>query len=309
MVNKKFSLEGVLPPMITPFKQDGKVDSQAIIHNIEKWNNANLAGVLVNGSNSEAAYLNRAERLEILQLVVKHADPTRHIMAGTGCESLQETFDFTYACADLGAQSALVLTPSYYKDQMTSTVLINFFSKLADKSPIPILIYNVPKFTQINVKADLVEALSQHPNIVGMKDSTGDISQLVSFLRVADKSFQILVGTASVWYPALTLGVKAGILALANSYPDECAMVQEAYEQGDHVRAKSIYTAVFLVNRAVTASYGIQGLKYACDQKGFKGGYVRSPLMDVSEKDKQAIQAILDTADRELQMLSIHGGE
>ena len=183
-------IKGVIPPMITPFDANGEIDQYAFIHNIEKWNADRLAGYLVIGSNSETAYLNRDEKLALVTLAVKYRAPGRHIMAGTGCESLRETISFSKACADLGVDSALVLTPHYYDSVMDSEHLIRFFVDLADKSPIPVLIYNVPQFTHVNIKADAIEVLSRHPNIVGMKNSTGNIPQVANFLRVADQNFQ-----------------------------------------------------------------------------------------------------------------------
>lgn len=295
-----FRIKGVLPPIVTPFTESGDIDISSFIYNIERWNQDRLAGLLVNGSNSEAAYLDADERLELVKLTVKYCSPERHIMAGTGCESLRETIRFTKACADMGAQSALVLTPSYYGSAMTSPSLISFFSKLADASPIPILIYNVPKFTHVNIKADAIKELSCHPNIVGMKDSTGDVPQLVNFKRVAGPTFQILVGTASAWFPALTLGLEAGIMALANCHPNECALVQEAWDRGDYLRARKIYEILFPVNTAVTATYGVPGLKFACETRGYKGGRVRSPLLEISSEDQNSISNILEKVANEL---------
>jgi len=296
-------IKGVIPPMITPFDEDGELDRGAFIENIEKWNSDRLAGYLVIGSNSETAYLNVGEKLELVKLVVKHGAPGRHIMAGTGNESLRETLSFTKACADLGVQSALVLTPNYYDGVMDSEHLIRFFTSLADESPIPVLIYNVPKFTHVNIKADAVKVLSRHPNIVGMKDSTGDMPQLANFLNVADEGFQIFTGTASAWYPALCMGVQGGVLALANCSPNECALVQEAYDQGELDKAFQIYKALFPVNSAVTGTYGIPGLKFACDLNGYRGGHVRSPLFACSEIGRSNIKDILDESKRKIQAI------
>ncbi len=291
-------LNGVLPPVITPFDAQGEVDKAAFVDNILRWNTAKLAGLLVNGSNSEAAYLNTEERLQLVKLAAENLAPGRHLMAGTGCESLKETLGFTKACAKAGAQSALVLTPSYYGSAMTSAALIRFFNALADESPIPILIYNVPKFTHINIRSDAVAELSTHPNIAGMKDSTGDIPQLVSFLNIAAPDFQILVGTASAWYPALCLGIKASIMALANCMPNECARVQELYDAGECELAQKLYQLLFPVNTAVTATYGVPGLKAACEMQGYTGRHVRAPLMDSSAEECKKIADILNTAQK-----------
>lgn len=290
-------IKGVIPPMITPFKENGDVDYQFHAENMEKWNKDNLAGYLVLGSNSEAVYLNEEEKLELIKITVETARKDRIILAGTGMESTRETIKLTNKAAKLGVHAALILTPFYYGGKMNDEALIQYFTDVADNVDIPVLIYNVPKFTHVNISANAVEKLSRHPNIIGMKDSTGDIPQMVKFQSVVPESFNLMVGTASAWYPALTLGVKAGIVALANCAPNECAMVQEEFEKGNVEKAREIYARVFPVNHAVTATYGIAGLKYACSLLGYKGGYVRRPLLELKEEEKEKIKQILIKAE------------
>jgi len=289
-------IEGVIPPILTPFKENGNVDLDAHIFNIEKWNDTPLAGYLVLGSNGEAAYLNEAEKLKLIELTVKHAREGRLVLAGTGMESARETIALTNKAADLGADAALVLTPSYYFSRMTDEAQIRFFTEVADKASIPILIYNVPAFTHINISAHAVSVLSRHPNIVGMKDSTGNIPQLVNFQRVIDQNFDLILGTFSSWYPALTLGIRAGIFAVANCAPNECAQVQQAFDKGEHEKAREIYQRIFPVNTAVTTTFGIPGLKYACELTGYQAGYVRSPLIPLRQAEREKIQGILRDA-------------
>lgn len=285
-------LNGVLPPMITPFKENGDADYDAFVSNLLKWNNDKLCGYLVLGSNSETAFLNEEEKTEFVKLTVENAAPGRIVIAGTGLESPRETIRFTNKCAELGVGAALVLTPSYYAGSMNSKALIKFFTEVADNSDIPVMIYNVSKFTHVNIQMDAVAELSKHPNIVGMKDSNGDVTQLANFVRVADPSFQVLTGTFAAWYPALSLGVTAIISAMANCSPNEIAEVQELFDAGDWQGARDIYQRMLPLNAAVTGTYGIAGLKYASDYVGYSGGHVRSPLSDSSDSDKAALGAI-----------------
>jgi len=289
-------LKGVLPPMITPFQANGDVDYDGFAANIRRWNEAPLAGYLAIGSNSETCYLSEAEKLELVKLTVEHAAPGRHVMAGTGMESARQTIDFTNKCAKLGAHSALVLTPCYYAGAMTAQALTRFYTEVADHSDIPVLIYNVTKYTHVNITEDALAVLSRHPNIAGMKDSNGDVPQLATFLRLADPSFQVMTGTFAAWYPALALGVTAIISAMANCAPHPIAEVQALFEAGDWERAREVYQRMFPVNAAVTGTYGIPGLKYACEYAGYVGGCVRNPLMDSSRSDKTALAAILEKA-------------
>jgi 4-hydroxy-2-oxoglutarate aldolase len=282
--------------MLTPFHENGDVDYEAFAANIEKWNTAPLGGYLVLGSNSEAIYLTEKEKLKLIDLTVKTADPTRAILAGTGMESTRATIDLTNKAAKAGTRAALILTPFYYGSKMDDTALITYFTDVADHADIPIMIYNVTKFTHINVSAKAVSVLSQHPNIIGMKDSSGNIPQLVGFQSVIAKDFNLMVGTASAWYPALSLGVTTGIMALANIAPDECARVQQAFESGDYTTAQALYRQLFPVNTAITATYGVAGLKYAADLRGYQGGFVRKPLLQLQEDAKTDITNILDAA-------------
>ena len=289
-------IHGVIPPMVTPFKAKGELDTKAFVSNIEKWNKDKLSGYLVLGSNSETVYLNDKEKLELVKLTAENAKKDRVIIAGSGAESARETIKFTNKCAKLGAHCALVLTPYYYDSSMDSKALIRFFTEVANNSDIPIFIYNVSKFTNVNIKADAVAELSRHKNIMGMKDSNGDVPQLATFLRVADKSFQVMTGTYSAWYPALTMGITATISAMANCCPNEIAKTQELYEEGKQKESFELYQRMFPVNAAVTGGFGIPGLKYACDYLGYKGGHVRNPLSDCNETQKEQLRVILDKA-------------
>ena len=303
-MNKKWDkINGVIPPIITPFDEYGEIDERAFTKNIEKWNKDELAGYLVNGSNGETAFMNVEEKLKLVKLIAKHRAPDRHLMVGTGNESLRETISFTKACADLGAHSALVLTPHFYDGAMTSEVLIEFFTKVADNSPIPILIYNVPKFTHVNIHPNAIEELSKHPNIVGMKDSSGNVAQLANFLRVSDRDFQIFVGTASAWYQALCMGIEGGIMALANCLPNECKLVQKYFDAGDLNKAFNLYQVLLPVNTYVTSTYGIPGLKFACEIEGYQGGRVRSPLLNCSEEAMMKIEEMLKSANRKVKSI------
>lgn len=287
------NLTGIFPPIITPFKENGDVDEGGFIRNIGRWNDQPLSGYLVLGSNSEAPFLSREEKLRLVELTVKHAAKGRTVIVGSGMESARETIRLTNDAAKAGAQAALVLTPSYYGEQMTVDALVNFFSRVADASSIPILVYNVPKFTHINVHVDALSRLQHHKNIIGMKDSSGNMPQLASFREAIGPEFQILVGTASGWLPALEMGIRGGILALANCCGPECVRVRELFEAGKLKEAGELNDRLLPVNKAVTATYGVAGLKYACERRGFESGWVRSPLVPLNAAQKSELDAIL----------------
>lgn len=291
-------IKGVLPPMITPFDENDEVDYNKHVRNIERWNEYDLAGYLVLGSNSETVYLTEVEKLKLVELTVNHRKAGKLVVAGTGMESTRATIDLTNKAAELGADCALIVTPFYYGGKMNDEALINFYTGVADKVKIPVMIYNVTKFTHVNISPNAVGVLCKHPNIIGMKDSSGNISQLIDFKRViGDEKFNLMIGTASIWYPALTLGIEGSVMALANCCPGECVKVQKEFEDGNFEKARELYERVFPVNSAVTGKYGIAGLKYSCDLLGFEGGLVRKPLIQLKEQEKSELIDILKKAE------------
>ena len=297
MASKFFEIHGVLPPVITPFTKEGKVDFEAFRKNIEKWNDTGVAGYLVLGSNGETPYLEEEDKLELIRMAAQHKAPGKLLMAGTGRENTQATIRLTKKAAEAGAQCALVLTPNYYGEQMGDEALIAFFTKVADESPIPILIYNVTKFTHVNISPRAASILSHHPNIIGMKDSSGNIAQLISFMTQGlDPEFNLLVGTASAWYPALAIGIKGSVMALANCCPQECVEVQRLFEAGDYAASLELYKRMFPVNACVTGKLGVPALKYACNQLGYQGGEPCPPLLPLTEEQQKQVDATLEKA-------------
>jgi 4-hydroxy-2-oxoglutarate aldolase len=289
----KLSITGVFPPMLTPFKEDGKLDIDGHLFNLEKWNHTPLSGYLVLGSNSETAFLTENEKLLLIEKTAESIPKDRLLMAGTGMESTQETISLTQKAAERGAQAALILTPFFYLGNMSDAALTKNFIKIADEVDIPILIYNVPKFAHVNVSNGLLSSLKDHPNIIGMKDSAGNISQLIQYQSIISSDFSLMVGTAALWYPALTLGIKGGVMALANILPAECVEIQTLVNEGKWNEAENLYRTLFPINHAITVTFGVAGLKYAADLLGYKGGFVRSPLLPLTDTQKQTIKDLL----------------
>jgi len=292
---KPSDLHGIFPPITTPFV-GGKVAYDQLAGNIARWNKTGLKGYVAFGSNGEYVYLSDEEKLEVVKTVAASAAPGMKVIAGTGCESTWQTIQLTNACARLGAHAALVVTPFYYGGRMNEVALFQHFTAVADRSDIPILIYNVTKFTNINVSVGLTARLSRHPNIIGIKDSNGNVSSLGEMVNAVDKDFSVLVGTAGALFGALTLGAVGGVLALANVAPEACVRIQHLLRQGDIEAARALQIRMLPVNTAVTATYGVPGLKAALDMLGYFGGDPRPPLLPASEKERSEIKAILKTA-------------
>jgi 4-hydroxy-2-oxoglutarate aldolase len=289
-------LHGIFPPVPTPFV-DGRLACDKLAANIERWNRTGLAGYVAFGSNGESVYLSEAEKLEVVRTVVKSAGPGMKVIAGSGCESTWETIHLTNACARLGAHAALVVTPHYYGGRMNEAALLRHFTAVADQAEVPILIYNVTKFTHIQVSLALVAALSRHPNVIGIKDSNGNVSFLGEMLSRVDQDFRVLVGTAGALFGALSLGCVGGVLALANVAPEACVRIHRLVQAGDFQPAGRLQKKMLPVNSAVTATYGVPGLKAALDMLGYFGGDPRPPLLPASDKEKAEIREILKQAE------------
>jgi 4-hydroxy-2-oxoglutarate aldolase len=270
-------LSGVMPPIATPF-QSGELALARLKDNFQKWNQTGLSGFLVLGSNGEAVYLKEQEKIKVIE-VSRASIPARKIMiVGTGMESTWETVWFTNQAAKMGADYALVVTPSYFKASMKPQILRDHFVSVAESSQIGILLYNVPQFTGINMEPELVAKLSEHPNIVGIKDSSGNIGQLSQIVNLCEKEFAVFVGSAPVFLPALLVGATGGILAVANVFPQEYVKIQSLFKEGKMDEAKTLQDRLTPLAKAVTAQYGIGGLKMTMDLTGYFGGSPRLPL-------------------------------
>jgi 4-hydroxy-2-oxoglutarate aldolase len=272
---------GAIPPLVTPFTGDGALDLPAFEANLDAYAAFDLGGYLVLGSNGEAASLAEDEKVALVR-ATRRAAGTRPVLAGTGLESTRATIELTRKAADAGADVALVLTPHYYKPQMTAAALGAHFEAVADASPIPVMLYSVPVFTSLPFPAELVAMTGGHPRVAGMKESSGDLGLLGRILALAPPSFRVACGAATVLYPALCLGAHAGIVALACCAPAAAAALVRAFAAGDHAAARRIQAAVAPLATAVTTTYGVAGLKRAMDLAGFRGGDVRAPLQPAS---------------------------
>ena len=292
----RINLHGIFPPIPTPFL-NGKVAYHQLKSNIKKWGKTGIKGFVVLGSNGEYVYLTEEEKRKVVETVVQSSPDDLLVIVGSGCESTQETLRLTRDCANLGVHAALVITPHYYGGKMNEAALVAHFTAVADHSPIPILLYNVPKFTHINMTCGLVAQLSRHPNIVGIKDSTGNVSQLGDIANHVDADFNLLVGTAGALFGALALGCVGGVLALANVAPQICVQIYQHVHEGNFEAAKKLQLKMIPVNQAVTANYGVPGLKAAMDMLGYFGGEPRPPLLPTSEMEKSKIRKILIKAD------------
>ncbi len=286
-------LHGIFAPLTTPFKSDGSVALGQVRNNVALYNKTKLAGYVPNGSTSESVLLLWEEVYKVWEAVRDAAAPGKILIAGTGAESTAETIEHTNRAARIGYAVALVRTPSFYKPSINDHMLAEHYLRVADNARIPVMVYSVPVFTHVTVGASLIQRVANHPNIVGMKDSSGDMKGIAAIIAAAPKEFQTLTGAASTLYEALELGAVGAILGLADVFPDLCADIYEAAGVGDRAKAQTLAQKLVPPAKMLLMDYGIGGLKYAQDRMGFYGGLPRLPLQGVSDAGKQEIDAML----------------
>ncbi|MBN1313985.1 MAG: dihydrodipicolinate synthase family protein [Anaerolineales bacterium] len=295
MNKQNLSLTGVYTPIVTPFDANGSVAHEKLVSNLEKWNQTGLKGYIVLGSNGENVHLSEQEMTAVLDTARQAIPKDKLMVAGTGAQSTRATISLTEQAAAIGADLALVIHPSYYKGQMTGPVLVEHYRMVADVSPIPIMIYNLPPATGIDIPADVLVELSHHPNIIGVKDTSGNIPKMAETIRRAGPAFNVLAGSANFFFPSLAFGVKGGILALANIAPNESVAMYNHFMAGEMEKGRELYLRMLPVNQAVTGRFGISGLKAAMDMLGFYGGSPRRPLLPLDDIRREELAGILKT--------------
>jgi len=290
-----FTLKGVYTPIATPFT-DGKIDYDKLEENLKFWCSSKLDGIVVMGSNGEFVALTWDEKVALARFCCEKAKGKKHIIIGTGSNSIEETFALNNLAAECGADAVLVVTPFYYKGAMKDAVLENYFTAVADQSPLPVVLYNMPGNTGVNISSAVQVKLSKHPNIVGIKDTSGNITQIGETISKCDPSFSVFAGNWSFLLPSLLLGAKGGTLALGNVAPNECADLVELAAAGKLEEARALAFRLMPVNAAVTAKYGIGGLKVAMELVGLHGGEPRLPLRRPNAEGQADIRETLKTA-------------
>jgi 4-hydroxy-2-oxoglutarate aldolase len=286
-------LEGIIPPIVTPFEADGRLDLAGYEANVESYAACDFSGILVLGSNGEAPCLSDDEKVAVIRAAVARSNG-RPIYAGTGAESTRTTVELTKKAADAGAAAALVLNPFFFKGQLNAEALRRHYEAVADLSRIPVLIYSMPGATGLPIPPAVVHQLAKHPNIRGMKDSSGDVANMQRILAGVPREFPLVAGSAPVLYSALCLGAVGGVLAVAGCAPEATVAVYKAFKSGDHERASRLQRALTPLAIAVTVTYGVAGLKAAVTLSGRQGGIPRPPLATASEAEVVEIKRLMD---------------
>lgn len=290
------NLHGIFPPVATPFDSRGELLIEKFKDNLDRWSRHRLAGLTVLGSNGESPYLSDQEKLLLVREARARVEPGKTLIVGAGRESTRLCVDFIRKIADLGADFALVGTPCYFKARMTDDALFAHFSAIADESPVPVLVYNVPQFTGVNTSPLLIEKLSAHDRIAGMKDSSGNLPMQAEIRRRTPERFKLLVGSAPTLFASLIQGACGGIVAIAGPLPSLTVELYEAFAAGDWKGAARLQERLSPPAAAVTTTFGVPGLKTAMDLMGFYGGIPRLPLLPLDQNQRAAVVSVFQEA-------------
>jgi 4-hydroxy-2-oxoglutarate aldolase len=289
------NLNGIFAAITTPFDGNDAVAVDRLRENIARYNRVSLAGYVAIGSTGESVLLTRAEVEQVFSAVREAAAPGRILIAGTGSESTPETISRCKAAANFGFDFVLVKTPSFYKSALNPDTLAEHYRRVADASKLPVILYAIPQFTGVALEADLVARLAEHPNIIGIKESSGNVQRVGEIIAAAPEGFQVVVGSADTLYSSLQLGAVGGVLALADCLPELCIDLYQAVAADQTATARALNRRILPASRKIVRQLGIAGLKHAMDYRGYYGGPVRGPLVPISAAQKREVEAVVDS--------------
>jgi 4-hydroxy-2-oxoglutarate aldolase len=290
------NLKGIFPPAVTPFNRRGEIDEGLFRENLQKLVGIGLSGVVVAGSTGEAPYLTERERLRLVEVARDLVRPPEILIAGTGLESTDATVRLSQEAVARGADAVLVLTPNYYKSKMDADTLAAHYRAVARKVERPIIVYSIPQFTGLHVEPSTIGKLSQIPNVVGLKESSGDIRFVRAVLRRVRPGFRVLVGSPLILYQALRAGAVGAVLGQATFVPELCVGLYQAFLQGKIKRALEFQERLLPLARKIAQPFGVPGVKAALDLSGYAGGYPRAPLMPLGAASRELVAEVLREA-------------
>lgn len=292
-MSEVLGFQGIFAPLPTPFDINGGIDYNQLHFNLERWTAEPLSGYVIGGSNGEFTSLSEKERVELVRFVREYADPGLPVIAGSGMPSTRATMELGLQMADAGAAALLVITPSYFKSKMTHPALVGYYNAVAESSPLPVVLYNMPANTGIDMSSQTILECAAHPRIVGLKDSSGRVDKLGAVANKAPEDFAVLAGSGGYLLGALVMGAMGAVAALGNIAAGPLRQIYDAFLAGDFQTAQMEQLRLIDLNTAITAGYGVAGLKAAMDMLGYYGGPVRPPLLDLEEGLREEIRRLL----------------
>ena len=290
------NLSGVLLPITTPFAANEELDLPSLRGNIDLWSDKGITGYVLLGSTGERVNLDDREYLQVIETAREGVPSSMTFIVGAGQQSTRGTITEIERAAKAGAEAVLVITPHYYRPAMTQQALIRHYTVVADAVSIPIILYSMPDLTGIKIEPETAARLSEHENIIGLKDSSNDVAKMRDTAQSVQKGFAITVGNGTVFSEALQAGAIGGILAVGCVVPELCLEIYRAFKAGENDRATSLQEKLTPLARAVTRTYGIGGLKAAMEMAGYAGGNVRAPLQPASGEARAEIEELMKAA-------------
>jgi 4-hydroxy-2-oxoglutarate aldolase len=288
-------LNGIFTAITTPFNAEGAVAVDRLQENIARYNRLPLAGIVAVGSTGESVLLTRAEVEQVFSAAREAAAPGQILIAGTGSESTAETISRSKAAASLGFDCVLVKTPSFYKSALNPDTLAEHYRRVADACQIPVILYSIPQLTGVALEADLVARLAEHPNIIGIKESSGNVQRVGEIIAAVPEKFQVVVGSADTLYASLLIGAVGGVLALADCLPELCIEVHRAVASDQMANARDLNRRILPASKKIVRQLGIAGVKWAMDYRGYYGGPVRGPLVPLNSAQKHEVEAMVNS--------------
>lgn len=288
------NLRGILLPITTPFHADA-VDNLALRANLDRWATTGITGYVVLGSTGERVHLDEGEYLEVIETTRAVVPESMSLIVGAGQQSTVGTIKEITKAAAAGADAVLVITPHFYRSGISQDVLVSYYRSVADAAPVPVLLYSMPPLTGIKIEPETIARLSEHPNIVGVKDSSNDVAGFSETVRLCPSDFAVMTGNGTVFLDALQAGATGAILAVGCVVPETCVEILRAFKAGDLERAAMLQSKLTPLAAAVTTRFGIGGLKFALDLAGYRGGSVRAPLQPPDDSARSEIQTFLES--------------
>ena len=292
------SLDGVFGPVTTPFRPDGEVDRAAFERNLTAHMRHGLRGVVVTGSTGEAVLLDERERQQLVEWARPIVSGNGVLMAGAGAESTRTTVKYASSAARAGADAVLVVAPHYFGSAMTDAALRAHYLRVADESPVPVILYNIPKYMHFRLSDALVAELARHENVIGIKDSSGQKDSLAGYLAAQSPTFAVLTGNGQFWRTALGMGAQGGILAVALFAAELALGVASAVQRSDAATADELQNRLSPLARTIVGELGVPGVKAALDLVGLHGGAPRLPLLPLSQAEQQRVRDLLRQAEQ-----------
>ena len=292
-MNLKEKLSGVFAPMVTPFEND-EVVYDGLAENVRKMNKSGIRGYFVLGTNGEYKSLGTEERYRVLKTVADNSSSEKVVMAGCGAESTHETIYLAARAADSGAEMVSILMPHFFAKKINEAAMIDYTLRVADGSPVPVLLYNNPSVAAgITITPNVLNMVKDHPNVVGIKDSSKET--WAANLKERNDSFFVMAGSANYFLPLLEDGGTGGVLSLANIFPEDCAAMYDAWTAGKKEEAAEMDRRLVELNKKVSGSFGVAGVKAAMDIVGYSGGSPRHPLKALTDGDRETLTGILES--------------